>query len=115
MSEMVQVYWLPLSTEKAEEAEAGFPIFIDEESDEVVGFIAEVGFSGKSPAIKICLWAPVEISTLVDEIEVVDSEISEDDITDMLLDALDENPHLRELWENAEVGDPVVAYSGELH
>jgi len=112
---MVQMYWLPASADEVEEAIVGLPVFISEDSDEVIGFITEIGFSGVEPAVKICLWAPVPIDTLVENIVVVAEEVSEDDMSDMLLDAIEEDETIRQIWSSAEVGETPTTYSSRVH
>lgn len=102
-----QLYLLAVSEEDIEEAELGYPIFEDEDSDVVVGFINEihdsVSFDGgvTSPAIEICLFAPMD--DLEDHVRVLEEEIHDEDrVSDMLLTCMEANPEVRDIWAEAQ-------------
>lgn len=93
-----QRYVMTCTTAELQAAKIGYPVFLDEDSDEVVGFIS--GVLKEECSLELCLFNPVEI--IDDTIDVLDETLDPDDVTDMLIDIIEGDVELIGIWAEAE-------------
>lgn len=89
------------NTDELMAAKLGYPVFANEDSDEVVGFISGIQLS--ACALEFCLFNPVEV--IDDTIEVLDELLDHDYVIDLLMDLIEGDIELVGIWADADVDD----------
>ena len=97
-----QLYTLDYPNEEVANSVApGQFVFLDDDSHEVMGFVADVS----DTFMTICLFKPHD--ELPPGITIIEEELTDDEVIDMLEEAVLANPAVEEQWMEA-LGGPTL-------